>query len=229
MKTPPQDQPGTTQQHVLAWLRHAIVEGELRPGERVTQDEVAEHVGVSIAPVREALRVLEQEGQLTYFPRRGYFVTELRIADLEEIYELRRLLEERAVRAALPRIDDDAMARIVLAAKECADAAEIADIAAELAANRRFHVAIFHACGQPHLMRLIQLLWDATEAYRAIYYNAPAERRASLDAHDRIIAAVRARDADRLIAEQDAHRDRALQVLRGILAAEDDEDPSGSG
>jgi DNA-binding GntR family transcriptional regulator len=219
MRAQSQHQPGTTQQHVLAWLRAAIVEGELRPGQRVTQDEVAERVGVSVAPVREALRVLEQEGQLTYLPRRGYFVTELHLADLEEIYQLRSLLEERAARAALPGIDADAVARIELDAKECIDAAEVADVAAGLAANRRFHFAILDAPDQPHLMRLIQLLWDATEVYRAMYYNAGDERQASLDAHDRIVAAVHARDADRLVAELDAHRDRALQRLRSILVA----------
>lgn len=215
-----QSGPDTTQQQVLTWLRRAIVDGELRPGRRVTQDEVAERVGVSIAPVREALRVLEQEGQVTYLPRRGYFVTQLEVADVEEIYELRRVLEERAARAALPRVDDDAMARVEIAAKECADAAELADVAGELAANRRFHFAVFEPAEQPHLLRLIRLLWDATETYRAMYYNAPAERRASLDAHDRIIAALRAGDADRLVAEQDAHRARALDVLRGVLGAD---------
>lgn len=219
MNAQPQGGPGTTQQHVLAWLRREIVGGELRPGQRVAQEDVAERVGVSVAPVREALRVLEQEGQVTYLPRRGYFVTELNIADLEEIYELRRVLEERAARAALPSIDDDALERIVLAAEECADAAQVADVARELAANRRFHFAVLDAPGQPHLMRLLSLLWDSTEAYRAMYYNAPAERHASLDAHDRIVAAVRARDATRLVAEQDAHRARALEVLRRILTA----------
>ncbi len=218
MSAQPQGGPGTTQQHVLAWLRREIVGGELRPGQRVAQDVVAERTGVSIAPVREALRVLEQEGQVTYLPRRGYFVTELHIADLEEIYELRRVLEERAARAALPSVDDDALERIVLAARECAEAAEVADVARELAANRRFHFAVLDAPGQPHLKRLLSLLWDSTEAYRAMYYNAPAERQASLDAHDRIVAAIRARDAARLVAEQDAHRARALEVLRGILA-----------
>jgi DNA-binding GntR family transcriptional regulator len=67
-------------------------------------------------------------------------------------------------------------------------------------------------------MRLIRLLWDSTEAYRAMYYNAPAERRRAARAHERILAAVRAGDADRLVAEQDAHRDRALVVLEGILS-----------
>jgi DNA-binding GntR family transcriptional regulator len=209
--------PGTTAQHALEGLRHAIVDGELRPGQRVLQEEIAENLGVSVAPVREALRALEQEGQVVYRPRRGYFVTELRAADLEEIYELRQVLEERAARRALPTLDADALDRIELAARDCADAVERADVAAELEANRRFHFAILESPGQVHAMRLIRLLWDSTEAYRAMYYNSPQERQEAVHAHDRILDAVRDRDADLLITEMDAHRDRALQVLTAIL------------
>jgi len=209
----------TAQEHAVEWLRGAIVAGDLRPGQRVAQEEVAERVGMSLAPVREALRVLEQEGQLTYRPRRGYFVTELRLADLEEIYALRAVLEERAVRRALADLDDDALARMEEAARAGAAAAEAGDVAAELAANRVFHFTLFEHPDHPHLVRLIRLLWDSTESYRALYYNAPEERRAAIDAHERILAAVRARDADALIAELDAHRERALDVLRGILGA----------
>jgi DNA-binding GntR family transcriptional regulator len=70
-------------------------------------------------------------------------------------------------------------------------------------------------------MRVIRLLWDSTEAYRAMYYSWPAERRASLAAHERILAAVRRGDADGLVAELDAHRDRALAVLGEALTALD--------
>jgi DNA-binding GntR family transcriptional regulator len=211
--------PGTAQQHAVDSLRWLIVAGELRPGQRVNQEEVAAQVGLSVAPVREALRVLEQEGQVTYLPRRGYFVTELRVDDLREIYELRELLEARAARHALPTLDDDALARIALAARECAAAADAGDVAAELAANRRFHFAILDAPDRPHVMRVIRLLWDSTEAYRAMYYNSPEERRAAVDAHERIVAAIHRRDADGLVAELRAHRDRALTVLERILAA----------
>jgi DNA-binding GntR family transcriptional regulator len=199
-------------------LRHAIVAGDLRPGQRVAQEEVALWLGVSVAPVREALRVLEQEGQVVYRPRRGYFVKELRIEDLEEIYELRRLLEERAARRALPTIDARTLRRIQAAADECVVASESGDVATELAANRRFHFAILECPDHPHTMRVIRLLWDSTEAYRAIYYNSPAERRRATDAHARILESLQARDVDRLVAELDAHRRRALEVLREILA-----------
>jgi DNA-binding GntR family transcriptional regulator len=210
--------PSTTPQHALDGLRRAIVSGELRPGQRVAQEVVARQLGVSVAPVREALRVLDQEGQVTYFPRRGYFITELDINDLEEIYELRAVLEARAARHAIVMLDDAAERDVEQAARDCADAVDRGDVPAELEANRRFHFAIIESPDQPHALRLIRLLWDSTEAYRALYYNSPVERRESLEAHDRILAAVRARDADALVSELDVHRDRALDVLREILA-----------
>jgi DNA-binding GntR family transcriptional regulator len=217
--------PSTAQQHAVDSLRWLIVSGALRPRERVNQEAIAEEIGLSIAPLREALRVLEQEGQVTYLPRRGYFVTELDFADLEEIYHLRQILEEQVARIALPRLDDEALDRIIEAGRACASAAEHGDVAAELAANRQFHLAILEPSGRPHHLRLIRLLWDSTEAYRAMYYNLPEERRASLEAHDRIVAALRARDADRLVAELDDHRERALRVLAAILDARASSDP----
>lgn len=210
-------QPLTTPQHALEGLRRAIVEGRLRPGERVLQEEIAAELGVSIATVREALTVLEQEGQVTYLPRRGYFVTELRYADLEEIYDLRRVVETRAVRLALPRLDDRAEERMRTAAAACVEAAEESNVVAELEANRSFHFSILEIPGQPHSMRVIRLLWDSTEPYRALYYNSPEERSRSIEAHERILDAALDRDAERVIAEMDEHRSRALEVLGRVL------------
>lgn len=209
--------PSTTAQHALDGLRRAIVAGELRPGARVGQEEFAQQLGVSIAPVREALRILEQEGQVTYLPRRGYFVTALEIADLEEIYGLRAALEARAARRALAALDAHGIERIEQAAGQFAAAVAAGDVLAELGANRRFHLAILEAADQPHTLRLIRLLWDSTEAYRALYYSIEQERRDAVAAHERIVAALHAGDAERLIAELDRHRERALAVLRAVL------------
>ncbi|KID31548.1 transcriptional regulator [Prauserella sp. Am3] len=208
---------GTTADHALAQLRREIVAGRLRPGQRVRQEEVAARLEVSVAPVREALRVLEQEGQVEYRPRRGYVITALDVADLVEIYALRRLLEERAARAAVPVLDDDALARIALAERDCADAAARGDVVAELEANRQFHFGILEAPGQAHTMRLIRLLWESTEAYRALYYNAPEERERTVGDHGRILDAVRERDVETVVSLLDAHRQRALDVLTAVL------------
>jgi DNA-binding GntR family transcriptional regulator len=194
------------------------VAGELRPGARIGQDEFAQAIGVSIAPVREALRILEQEGQVTYLPRRGYFVTALEIADLEEIYALRALLEDRAARHALATLDEIELERITLAAGDFVDAVDAVDVAAALEANRRFHLAILDTPDQPHTMRVIRQLWDSTEAYRALYYNLEKERRSAIGAHERILGALRERDPKRLMSELAGHRERALTVLREVLA-----------
>ncbi len=127
------------------------------------------------------------------------------------------MLEERAARHALPLLDDEALARIEQAAADCAQASERDEIAAELAANRRFHFGILESAERPHTLRLIAQLWDSTEAYRALYYNSAEERRVVITAHGRILAAVRSRDADLLVSELNAHRQRALKMLRGTL------------
>jgi DNA-binding GntR family transcriptional regulator len=213
----PPARPQTTQKHALDWLRRAIVTGDLRPGDKIRQEDVAERIGVSLVPVREALSALEREGQITYLPRRGYFVAELEGGDLDEIYDLRRVLESRSVRLAMQEMDDETVDRMVVAAGECSSASAAGDVADELGANRRFHFALFEGAGQRHALRLIRLLWDATEPYRALYYNDPEERRASDEAHDRILDAVRARDAERVVQELDRHRDRARETLKRIL------------
>ncbi len=92
-------------------LRAAILEGELRPGQRVNQEDWAARAGVSAIPVREALNALAGEGLVTYRPRRGYVVTELALADLEEVYALRRLLETEALRRGVARATPDDVER----------------------------------------------------------------------------------------------------------------------
>ena len=145
-------------------------------------------------------------------------MTALEVADLEEIYALRAVLEARAAVPAVAGLDELALERVTLAATDFVNAVDSGDVAAELEANRRFHLAILDSPDHPHTMRLIRQLWDSTEAYRALYYNLAEERRSSVVAHDRILEALRARDTERLISELDAHRERALTVLRQVLA-----------
>jgi DNA-binding GntR family transcriptional regulator len=206
----------TAQARAAAALRTAILEGELRPGERVSQEMWAERTGVSLIPVREALGALAGEGLVTYRPRRGYAVTQLDLDDLEEVYRLRQLLETDALRRGVPHATE-----VDLAALRDSDRAFRAadDVAARLAANRRFHSLLHGLAGSAPLSRLIDQLWDTTEAYRALYYALPGEPSEASRAHRALLAAVSARDAALAIEVQDAHRERALARLRHALAA----------
>jgi DNA-binding GntR family transcriptional regulator len=208
---------GEEVRQALQQLRELIVSGDVCSSDDL-QADLARRTGLTAAPIRQALRSLEQEGQVTYQPGCGYYLVSLPIEDLRETYDLRRILETHAVRVSLLALDGEALERIRCAAADCADAVDGADVASELEANRRFHFAILGASRQPHTIRIIRLLWDATEPYRALYYNAPEERRAALDAHDRILDAIGACDVERLIVELDRHRQRALDVLEKVLA-----------
>lgn len=209
----------TAQDRAAAALRTAILEGALRPGQRVNQEAWAARVGVSLIPVREALRALAGEGLVTYRPRRGYVVTELDLAELEEVYALRRLLESEALRRGVPLANAETVAALEEAANACRRAAEAGDVAGQLEANRRFHGLLHGLAGSRPLTRLIDLLWDPTEAYRALYYALPGEAAEADRAHRAILAAVTSRDAERAVALQDIHRERALERLREALGA----------
>ena len=210
----------TAQDRAAATLRGAILDGELRPGQRVNQEAWAARVGVSLIPVREALRALAGEGLVTYRPRRGYAVTELDLADLEEVYRLRRLLETDALLSGVPRATTADLLALEAAADACAEAAAAGDVGSQLLANRRFHDRLHALAGSTQLTRLIDLLWDSTEAYRALYYVLPGEAEKADRAHRAILRAVAAGDATQAVALQDAHRERALERLRTSQALE---------
>jgi len=220
MSVAPRARTPTAQDRAAATLRAAILDGELRPGQRVNQEAWADRAQVSLIPVREALRALAGEGLVTYRPRRGYAVTELDLAELEEVYRLRKLLETDVLRRGVGRVTAADLGVLEAAADACAEAAAAGDVAGQLAANRRFHDRLHALAASRPAARLIDLLWDSTEAYRALYYVLPGEAAEADRAHRAIIAAVAAADPAEVIALQDAHRSRALERLRGSLWGE---------
>ncbi len=111
------------------------------------------------------------------------------------------------------------VASLRTAAADCHRASLRGDVPAQLAANRRFHDVLHGLAGSAQLTRLIDLLWDSTEAYRALYYALPGEAAAADAAHAAIIQAIAARDVDRAVRLQDEHRERALSGLRRALTA----------
>jgi len=209
--------PASTQQAVLAELRRRIAAGELRPGEKIAPERLAPELGVSRVPIREALKILEGEGQVVYEPHRGCFVAELSLADLRELYRMRELLETEAIAAAVPRLDDATLDRIASHLADADAASARGDLATYAQANRRFHLDLVAAAGRPLLARTIGQLWDASDAYRALFANRDEHRAGAAADHRAILSALARRDAPGAIAAQDAHRERALTALAAVL------------
>ncbi|MDA3649501.1 GntR family transcriptional regulator [Saccharopolyspora indica] len=214
--------PPTTQEFVLGELRRSIVSGELAPGQPIRQDSIAQGLGVSRVPLREALKTLEAEGQVVYQPHRGYSVAELSLSDLLEVYRMRELLEAEAAAVATERFTDTDLARITDAQHDVERAADGGDLVAMIAANRRFHFALLEPSGMPRLLRVVRTLWDATDAYRAVYYNSDTNRTRVRHEHDGIVAAAQNRRADDLVRLLDEHRRHAVDALRGTITSEVD-------
>ncbi|MCX6432487.1 MAG: GntR family transcriptional regulator [Actinobacteria bacterium] len=211
----------TAQEAVLVSLRSDILTGRLGPGDQVVQELLAERYGVSRVPIREALKTLESEGQVVYYPHRGYFVAELSVADLLEVYRLRSILEAEAIRQAVPTLGDDAVDAMADLLAEIELAAGASDVIAMTAANRRFHFAVFDAAGLPRLSRILRQLWEATDAYRALYFQGAENRARVAREHARMLSALRKRDAETLVRLHDEHREHSVGAVTAILAARD--------
>jgi DNA-binding GntR family transcriptional regulator len=216
--------PRTAEAIAASELRSAIVRGDLAPGAKIRQEATARDLGISLIPLREALKTLSTEGVVTYRPQRGYFVTDLPTSAIQDIYVVRSLLEAETERSAMPHIGEDATAamRALLRAQE--RAVEDHDAVAMIAANRAFHFTIFERCDNAWLVRFVTQLWDTVDPYRVLSY-----RRMWLDAdeqaipteilaeHERIVTALERRDHDDALRLLEQHRARSETFLRVLV------------
>jgi DNA-binding GntR family transcriptional regulator len=178
-------------------LRAAILHGELRPGARLGEVELAEQLGVSRTPVREALRRLAAEGLVDISPNRGARVVSWSVSELEDIYELRALLESHAATRAASRIDEaelPVLEKLCRDMEQCADPGRGRDLDRLAALNTEFHRRILDASGSVRLVALVSSVVQIPLVLRTFHdYSAEALQR-SLGHHREIVAALRAGD-----------------------------------
>jgi DNA-binding GntR family transcriptional regulator len=181
-------------------LRAAIVEGRLQPGDRLKEVEIAEQLGISRAPVREALRQLEHEGLVASLP---YRATEVLGVSQEEIADvlvpIRLTLETFAFRKALPLLTDDdfeALGQLVARMRAAAERGDLDELAED---DVRFHELVIERSGQPHCLQIWRLIEPRVRAYfrRDAPAHSPAEEIA--DEHDRLLKALMTRDEAGLV------------------------------
>ena len=207
----------TTQEMVLKEIRKLLATGKLKPGQQIIQDALANRFGVSRVPLREALKVLQAEGQVTHEPNRGYFVAELNYEDLVAIYRLRTILEEEAIRVGIPKATNKQIDHIAKLAKDVDKASTSQEAHAVALANRKFHLAILNLCGEEYLMRMITNCWDFTDNYRILYLSDAKNRSFVSKEHARIMTAIRAKDVAKVVKLHNEHRDHAVAALRQLI------------
>jgi DNA-binding GntR family transcriptional regulator len=212
--------PQTRNAAVLGELRQRILHGTLKPGDRILADSVAGELGVSRIPVREALRVLEGERQVSYEPHRGYFVTKLRLADLVELNLMCHLLEAEALRRSVPLLREQDLEQMQLALRELDRAHKAADIAASSIANRKFHFAFLEQLEMPRFLREIESLYDQCDGYGSLYSSSRRNRQESRRDHLALLEAAKRREPGEVIALLRAHREHVVGALGDVLQDE---------
>jgi DNA-binding GntR family transcriptional regulator len=144
---------------VYRHVRDAIVEGAYSPDSQLVQEQIADELGVSRTPVREALNRLAAEGVVTWVPRSGYTVNGLADADITDVFEVRQSLELLALRRACGQLGRTQAARLRVLIAEM-DEADSTDAAAQFELNRRFHQAMIEPCGNRYLLGVLDQLWS---------------------------------------------------------------------
>jgi DNA-binding GntR family transcriptional regulator len=182
--------------HVYTALRERILSGDLPRASKLRQVSLAEEMGVSRTPLREALRRLAAEGLVDFSPNRGATVSELDFGDMRHAWAARVALEPGAARLAAERRDPDGIAamRDAIADQRSADG----ERGQSFSANRAFHIALAAASGNPHLTRFAEMLWVPRIGVPIYAAQAaePAGPSAWADEHERIADAIERGDAD---------------------------------
>lgn len=182
---------GVASARIAAYLREQILRGRLRPGDRIRQEEIAERLGASRVPVREALRILEAEGLTEHEAHKGARVPRLSQHDVDMIYQMRERLEPLALVESLDHLDEEDLAR----AERIQEQIEAnADLDRFLELDREFHLLTYTGCTLDPLMSMVTRLWNSTQHYRRAYvalggpgrmWVVNAEHRLILDAIER--------------------------------------------
>ena len=175
---------------VFNTLRQAILTGKLVPGERLMEVHLANELGVSRTPIREAIRKLELEGLVIMIPRRGAEVAQITMKNLQDVLEVRRDLDALSAKLACERITDEGRAQLVECAKEFEEATKTGDITAIAAADVRFHDVIVHASGNERLMQLVSNLAEQMYRYRFEYLKDTANHPKLVEEHQLIYEAI---------------------------------------
>lgn len=213
------DQIMPLREEVFYTLREAILKGNLKPGTRLKEISLANELGVSRTPVRDAIRKLELEGLVVMEANKGACVAEIARQELNDVLELRRGLEELAIRKACERITDEELQNLEKAAEEFGSLVSGRDLKELAEADVHFHDVIYRASHNRRLVQLLNNLREQMYRFRMEYLKDEASRKLLDAEHKEIVRAIREKDVERAHRYICQHIDNQYMVIIKSLKA----------
>ena len=201
---------------VFETLREAIIKGLLRPGERLMEIQIAEELGVSRTPVREAIRKLELEGFLVMVARKGAYVADISVKDITDIFEVRAALEGLAAGLAAERITEEELEQLERALVQTSEATT-GDLNTVVQSDTSFHELIYRASRNQRLQQIVTHLQEQIQRFRAVSLSQPGRTRVFLEEHRKIVEAISERNSELASLLAREHIENAEQSLLSVF------------
>ena len=202
---------------VFHTLREAILKGELKPGERLMELNLAAKLGVSRTPIREAIRMLEQEGLAVTYPRKGAEVAKMTEKDMEDVLKIRQALDELAVSLACEKITEEQLAQLRTAMQDFAESTQKKDIRKVAQADVDFHDVIYRAADNPKLMSILNHLREQMYRYRVEYLKDERTYPTLIAEHQEIYENLSRRNKATVIQAMGRHVMNQEKVVKEII------------
>lgn len=209
---------------VCETLRDAVRRGILQPGERLMEIQLAEDLGVSRTPVREAIRKLEMEGYVIMMPRRGTYVADLSIRDINEVFEIRTSLESLASGLASERITEDELEKLQRLLVEIGACIKSGDMESIVRADTEFHDLLYQASRNTRLVGIISNLREQLTRFRTTSMSFPGRLKATLEEHRKIVEAIAQGDEKAARKAAEHHMEKSEQTLLASMKAKEKTD-----
>jgi DNA-binding GntR family transcriptional regulator len=200
-------------------IREAIIDGRLEPGRRLKEEELARDLGISRTPVREALLMLQTEGLVIAIPNRGAMVRVHTPEDLDDLYQLRALLEGYAARRAAARISEAEIELLRLSCDRFDALSPTEELRELVRENLLFHSSILDAAGSARLTSMVRRVIELPLVYKSYIWYSPDQKQISVHYHRQIVTALAARDSERAELIMKEHVFEARDLLVSHLRA----------
>ncbi|MCI9611830.1 MAG: GntR family transcriptional regulator [Eubacterium sp.] len=202
---------------VFQTLREAILKGDLRPGERLMELQLAAKLGVSRTPIREAIRMLEQEGLAVTIPRKGAEVARMTEKDMEDVLQIREALDDLAVQVACDKITQEQLERLMATMKNFELAVQAGDLSKIVAYDVEFHDVIYEATDNPKLVILLSNLREQIYRYRVEYLKEKENYPMLIVEHEEIVQALKQKNKERVADAMRNHIRNQAEVVKNII------------